>query len=1222
MSQSYKKISKNLEKKESSEKFDILLTSYLENIFKLPESKNLELEIRFGTRNIHPINKIDYFNVIKTLIGNGFQIVHDDLYLLRIQNELLDEKTGRNKITNTRTEIEGLYNIEDYCKKNNILSLLANGHVSFTQKSYLSVLDEILHPVNQDDLNFRMALQVENNLSESSEEVQRIITSWNDSKKIFRFLKRARLVHKDLPIFVDLSIVKTSKKNKQYYIPELDFKSADVLNQNEQYEIELEVDNQKITENPLLQDPVSLLSSIKKVIKFVLCGLQQSNFPISYVEQDKVLHEYLKIIKDTDYRESFVALPRDFIGPSSLTLQMENIISLDVKEDSDSTIPNIRKGYTVTDKADGLRKLLFINEEGLIYLLNTNMKVEFTGYSTNQEDLFNTLLDGEHILKNKKGNYINLFAAFDIYFINSNNVTPLAFINTETSDKSIQTRLPILTSVIKKLKINSKFKQIIPLRIESKKFYTETSSQSIFKACNMILSNIKEGISEYETDGLIFTPKYMAVAQNKVGIPAPKFKSTWIHSFKWKPPEFNTIDFLVTINKNSLGEPIINNIFKSGIDTQKDSQLSTYQTVTLRVGFDEKKHGYINPCESIINDNLPKDREIENTEPYKPVQFYPTNPTDNNAGICNIMLQKDPLDEYKLFTEENEVIEDFTIVEFRYDLNRDDYWKWVPLRIRLDKTAELRAGQKNYGNAYHVANSNWHSIHNPITEEMITTGDNIPYQIGDADIYYNKFKGQKNLTRSLRDFHNLFVKNLLIKAVSIPGNTLIDYAVGKAGDLPKWIGAKLAFVLGIDVARDNIENRLDGACARYLNYYKNFQQMPSALFVQGNSGVNIRNGDALITEKGKQIIKCVFGEGAKDVKQLGIGLYKNYGIAKSGFNVSSIQFAIHYMFENVLSLNNFIKNVAQCTQLNGYFIGTSYDGNTVFKELKSKKIGESISIFEDETKIWEITKQYNNLQFENNSNSLGLAIDVFQASINKTFREYLVNYDYLQRILENYGFVPISTEEAKSFNLPSSIGLFSQLYYQMNNDIKRDKRLKSAFGQAPNMSDKERQISFLNKYFIFKKVRQVDIENVYTELINQSPSDDVVDIKETIAAQEALEKEEIKLQSIDTLKTKQKSKLKTEIDLASSTQEIESPKKTTIKSVKSVKSTKPKLSIKEKSKVLTVNPDKLESIKDEVIVDELNKDITEEIKVLDKDSKTKIKLKTKSSMKTSKKQGE
>ena len=30
----------------------------------------------------------------------------------------------------------------------------------------------------------------------------------------------------------------------------------------------------------------------------------------------------------------------------------------------------------------------------------------------------------------------------------------------------------------------------------------------------------------------------------------------------------------------------------------------------------------------------------------------------------------------------------------------------------------------------------------------------------------------------------------------------------------------LRFVFGIDISRDNIENRLDGACARYLNYRK------------------------------------------------------------------------------------------------------------------------------------------------------------------------------------------------------------------------------------------------------------------------------------------------------------------------------------------------------------------------------------------------------------------
>ena len=44
-------------------------------------------------------------------------------------------------------------------------------------------------------------------------------------------------------------------------------------------------------------------------------------------------------------------------------------------------------------------------------------------------------------------------------------------------------------------------------------------------------------------------------------------------------------------------------------------------------------------------------------------------------------------------------------------------------------------------------------------------------------------------TRSLRDFHNLYVKKKLINSVSIRGNTLIDLAVGKGGDMSKWIDA-------------------------------------------------------------------------------------------------------------------------------------------------------------------------------------------------------------------------------------------------------------------------------------------------------------------------------------------------------------------------------------------------------------------------------------------------
>ena len=139
--------------------------------------------------------------------------------------------------------------------------------------------------------------------------------------------------------------------------------------------------------------------------------------------------------------------------------------------------------------------------------------------------------------------------------------------------------------------------------------------------------------------------------------------------------------------------------------------------------------------------------------------------------------------------------------------------------------------------------------------------------------------------------------------------------------------------------------------------------MPSALFVQGNSTVNIKNGDALLNEKGKQIVKVVFGEGPKDEKLLVKGVYKNYGIGKSGFNVSSIQFAIHYVFENILTLNNFLKNVAECTKLNGYFIGTSYAGETIFR-IKTKIKANQLSLIKIAIKYGKLKNNIININLK------------------------------------------------------------------------------------------------------------------------------------------------------------------------------------------------------------------------------------------------------------------
>ena len=622
------------------------------------------------------------------------------------------------------------------------------------------------------------------------------------------------------------------------------------------------------------------------------------------------------------------------------------------------------------------------------------------------------------------------------------------------------------------------------MRFSYKKFLPENQEKgNIFSSCAELLSNENKGLFEYNTDGLIFTHAYFGVGSDTIGKAGPLTKVTWAYSFKWKPPQYNTIDFLVDTIKTPSGEDVIKQKFEQGTNVLLNNQSSNYKIVQLKCTFVESEHGFINPCQDIIDDNLPEYKSFDerNYKESQPVQFYPTNPYDADAGVCKIMLRTDDNNTYQMFTEEEDIFIDNTIVEFSYDMTREKGWRWVPLRVRYDKTADMRQNKRNFGNAYHVANSNWQSIHNPITEDMICTGLNIPDVVIDEDIYYNKPVGGLK-TEALKDFHNLYVKKFLIKSVSNQGDTLIDYACGRAGDLPKWVASKLSFVFGIDNSKENLENRLDGACARYLKMKKTIKFMPGVLFVHGNSAFNIKNGSAMLNDKAIQISKTVFGTGSSNVEKVGKGVAKQFGKAKDGFNVSSCQFALHYFLESAETLQGFVRNLSECTKLGGYFIGTAYDGKTLFKLLNNKAKGESIQIIEDGKKIWEVVKNYSSDTFEDNSSSINYRIDVYQESINQLISEYLINFDYLNRVLENYGFKLISREEAKSFGLPEATGLFSELYMNMLEEIKINKYKEKDYGKSVRMTAFEKKISFLNRYFVYKKVIMVNTEKVELEL--------------------------------------------------------------------------------------------------------------------------------------------
>lgn len=1118
-----------------------MVAAYLENVFVSKDT--YELETRFGTRGIKPIMRRDYENVIEKIRSAGYVPTRINNYHLRIQCAGAANDPGAGNRSDIRVEVNGLANIQEYCRTN----VLNRDHTVFNKKTavWIGTGDEgsRVQPIMFDEFNFKVSLQKERRLRYESPEVAAIApnSKWDKLKKTFRYLNRTSFEIPGMPIRIDLSVVKESHREpgSWHMIPEHSFANAKVTESPLKYEIEIEIINDRVGPGKYVNSSPALAHILRGAIKLVLSGLQGTNFPVPYPEIQSVCNEYNRLLhskdrpsasgeyhdrdrdRDRDRDQDVQLKPWNFIGPSSVTLQMPNIADGDIAQYGENSLPNIRYNYTVTEKADGMRKMLFVNRVGRMYLIDMAMNVQFTGAVCIDDQLHNTLLDGEHIMHNRNGEFINLYAAFDIYYTHNIDIRHLAFVISNEDAEPTNMRIYHMQQFMRNS--SATFRSVVspdapsPLRIVAKRFEVADPGvpNDIFRCCRAILDRIHNGAFEYGTDGLVFTPANTGVGVSRVGLYAPLSKTTWTRSLKWKPVEHNTIDFLITTEKTRDQHDIENHMLSAAAD----QPVVRYKTLTLRVGYSVKNDGYLNPMSTVLD--LTGDTKsdtaagldtpatiVENDRDYVAAPFYPTMPPDSTAHICNLQLHLTASGEYQMQTESGEPFSDRSVVEFRYDMEREPGWRWIPIKVRHDKTL-----MKDLGNAFRVANDNWFSIHNPVREDMMRTGDRIPVSIIDTDAYYDRSPVIRDGARlrdtsamqPLRDFHNLFVKRSLISAVCKPGDTLIDLAVGKAGDLAKWAHSELSFVFGIDISEDNIGNRHDGAYARYLTLRKSkpMQALPYVVFVQGDSGKVIRESgtDAAIssssTESGrgapgsgsayKSIANAVFGEGGDaDPSVVGRGVMRHYAVGKDGFNTCSVQFALHYFWKDVKTLHTFLRNVSECTRVGGHFIGTCYNGESVYKALAFDKAAVGDAIIErdaDGRLIWSLTRQYSQTTYLNDESSIGYAIDVFQESINKTHREYLVNMVYLARLMESYGFVLVSKEDAKrDYHLPNSMGSFRELFEMMNQEIAAAPELGGVSGKyklGPSMNGfYHTTISFMHNYFIFRKREQVNAKRI------------------------------------------------------------------------------------------------------------------------------------------------
>jgi SAM-dependent methyltransferase len=364
---------------------------------------------------------------------------------------------------------------------------------------------------------------------------------------------------------------------------------------------------------------------------------------------------------------------------------------------------------------------------------------------------------------------------------------------------------------------------------------------------------------------------------------------------------------------------------------------------------------------------------------------------------------------------------------------------------------------------------------------MIETGDLQPSEAEMKDIiklgvtdelkrkYYYRKASQKDLKRviGLRDFHKKYVKDQILFRVladkdASTHKTLLDVAVGRAADIHRWIRGGLSFVLGVDLAGENIRTADSGAYARYINIRSDSEgrNLPTMVFAIGNSADPLIDGSAGATPEESDILRAVFGR----VNPAGpVPPYiEKYGAGRmrDGTDVIACMFALHYFFETRQAFEGLMKNIDDTLKMGGYFIGACFDGLKVRELLNGKKRDEKVIGVDGDTELWSIKKEYNDDDIDSNKEEsmFGQALTVDFISIGAPHTEYLMHYNYLVRRLKEIGVEPLKEAEWKALGLNNSTELFSQTYDEAKKNNKNYV-----------MSDAAKQFSFLNRWFIFKR---------------------------------------------------------------------------------------------------------------------------------------------------------
>ncbi len=977
------------------------VTKYLNKVIS---NNNDEINFEFEAIILNPSDK-EFTRVFNSLNNNT-----DKYTNISDNNETLDITCRAKK--DYRATIKSKNDIINYCKDNVckgkvnelILKRKVDDYNSFTCNNY----------------NIKFNLKSEEKVIDDFE-ANEIAVIFDKNTKYFRYKKRYSFLSKSELFRIDLTVVKSSNTANSFK-----FINAGVNNNIESFEIEIEyLDENNKNKADNAENTKKIGIELFKIIAHILSKVQDSDFITTLQERTEVSQSFINLINNKNSTYS-TKKTLTTIGPKPKTLEQCNILS-----DRPLGIISIVDNYTVTDKADGERNLLYVHTNNKIYLIEDIQRLSLVNTGLKHEDIL-TIIDGEYITKKLDNTSMKLFMCFDIYYNKNEDVSWYPLINSAGIS-----RLSLMEKFVSEKAFTSdlaKNKKNAGLIIKIKKFEEATSKKSIFKLSSKILNDHKLGKINYHIDGLIFTPAKLPVGGTSTDATKTNMFDTWNRAFKWKPIKENSIDFLVKINNTIVK---INN--------------NNYKLCYLYAGANKLSGTSFDPVEIL-------------TTNYKPIHiaYIPTKYTE-----CYLLLK----DDYKAYCSNNEIILDDTIVEFTFDTesNDDNTLRWIPLRNRHVKTNKYKKTNSISGTANDLnstVKNVWKSIVNPVTVEMITGAITLTNEIVEEnDIYYSREVDRINsLTNNMTNFHNLWIKDkcLYEKFSKLNDKSLFEIACGPGGDINKWLKYKFNPIVGTDYSLDNIMNETYGIYSRFLNVKKTVSKNTNMMFLKMDSSKKWTPEyiNTLEDDLSKKFGQTLWGINKPSNKYFNV-FYDR--INKNKFNLVSCQFAIHYFFESEQILDNFIDNLDLILKPGGYFFGTSLDGYLVDKKFKNDDVNGTniIEGFSYEKRLWRIKKEYNKFDMENPYNNIGSKILVFVETINKEFPEYLVDFQLLKQKLSEKNIELLNDKEITDLNIDAKISTqtFDEVYNKINITNSSQKMT----------SDELKEYSFLNRYFIFRK---------------------------------------------------------------------------------------------------------------------------------------------------------